>query len=152
MVLLVPDPVLTYSIPALLLIAAFAGFSQTPRAARPVPTAKKDEARRPSRSAVKPDAELERIITAKFAAGKIAADHFRVHVQGGVATIDGRTNVIQHKGTATRIARKAGVINVVNRIQISEEARQKAARNLEQGRRRLQVKRGEPRSQTRYAR
>lgn len=104
---------------------------------------------RPAASAVAPrlsDPQLEALIRAKFAKSKINADKFTVRVQGGVATIEGRTDVIQHKGVATRLAKTAGAVAVTNRIQISEAARQKAVNNLEKGRRRVQVQRSEPRS------
>jgi len=93
------------------------------------------------------DSQLEALIRAKFAKSKISADKFTVHVQGGIATVEGRTDVIQHKGVATRMCKTAGAIAVNNHIQISDAARQKAAGNLDQGRRRVQVERGEPRSQ-----
>jgi len=96
-----------------------------------------------------PDKQLEANIRAKFARSKISADKFTVRVQGGVATIEGRTDVIQHKGTATRMARTAGAIAVNNHVQISDAAKQKAAGNLEAGRRRVQIKRGDPRSEPR---
>ena len=95
------------------------------------------------------DIQLEALIRAKFAKSKINADKFKVRVQGGIATIEGRTDVMQHKGVATRMARTAGAIAVNNHIQLSDEAKQKASGNLEQGRRRAQVQRGEPRSQPR---
>lgn len=95
---------------------------------------------------MKSDAVIEATIRAKFAKSKINAEKFQVHVQGGVATIEGKTNVIQHKGTATRLAKSGGAVAVNNHIEISDEARQKAAGNLEEGRRRAQVKRGDPRS------
>ena len=101
---------------------------------------------------IKPDAEIERDIRAKFALSKINQDKFQVHVQGGVATIEGKTAVIQHKGVATRLAKNAGAAGVANHIQISEAAREKAAKNLESGRRRAQVKRGEARSEAATAR
>ena len=69
------------------------------------------------------DAQLEAVIRAKFAKSKINADKFTVHVQGGVATIDGRTDVVQHKGTATRMCRTAGAAVVNNRVQISDAAK-----------------------------
>ena len=94
-----------------------------------------------------PDAQIEAAIRAKLAKSKIAADHLQVHVQGGVATWEGRTDVIQHKGTATRMAKTAGAVAVNNHIQISDAAREKAASNLESGRRRVQVKRGDARSE-----
>ena len=94
------------------------------------------------------DAQLESAIRAKLAKSKINSDGFQVKVQGGVAHLQGHTDVVQHKGVATRMARTAGAVGVDNQIQVSEAARQKAAGNLEQGRRRAQVKRGEVRSQT----
>lgn len=91
------------------------------------------------------DVEIEKKIREKLAKSKIGADHFQVHVQGGIATWEGETSVIQHKGAATRMAKTAGAKAVVNNIKISDEARQKAADNLATGRRRAQVTRGEKR-------
>src|SRR4051794_137561 len=103
----------------------------------------------PSKAAARlSDPQLESAIRAKFAKSKINADKFQVHVQGGVATLEGRTDVIQHKGTATRLARTSGAVTVNNRIQITDAARQKAVANLEKGRRRVQVQRGEPRTES----
>ena len=93
------------------------------------------------------DAQLETAIKAKLAKSKINSNHFQVHVQGGVATLEGRTDIVQHKGTATRLAKNAGAVAVNNRIQVSDAGRKKAADNLTEGRRRAQIKRGEPRSQ-----
>jgi osmotically-inducible protein OsmY len=95
------------------------------------------------------DAQMEAAIRAKFAKSKVNAEKFQVHVQGGVATIEGRTDVVQHKGTATRMARTAGAVAVSNHIQVSDAAKRKSAANLEEGRRRAQVKRGDPRSDPR---
>jgi len=94
-----------------------------------------------------PDAKLEAAIRAKFAKSKISTDNFQVHVQGGIATIEGRTDVMQHKGTATRMAKTAGAVAVNNRVQVSDAAKQKAAGNLEEGRRRAQIKRGDARTE-----
>ena len=95
-----------------------------------------------------PDAQIEKAIRARFSASKISTHHFQVHVQGGVATIEGQTDVLQHKGTATRLAKSAGAIKVVNKVAVSQAARDKAAKNLALGRRRAQVKRSQtaPRS------
>jgi BON domain len=98
------------------------------------------------RPAAKPDSVIEAAIRAKFTKSKINAEKFQVHVQGGVATIEGHTEVVQHKGVATRLAKTGGAAAVNNHIQISDAAKQKAAANLEQGRRRAQVKRGDARS------
>ena len=93
------------------------------------------------------DKETEAIIRAKLAKSKIGKDGFTVRVQGGVAYWDGSTNVVQHKGAATRMAKTAGAKKVVNNINVSDAAKETAAANLEQGRRRAQLKRGEARSQ-----
>ena len=89
------------------------------------------------------DADLEKDIRARFAKSKISTHHFQVHVQGGVATIEGQTDVLQHKGTATRLAKNCGAIKVVNKVAVSQAAKDKAAKNLASGRRRAQVKRSE---------
>jgi hypothetical protein len=76
------------------------------------------------------DAAIEQSIHTRLARSKIAADKFQFKVQNGVVTIEGKTNVIQRKGAATRMARAAGATLVVNKIVISEEARLRAAANL----------------------
>lgn len=119
-------------------LAALAAVAPKANHAAKKPNTKAAEAR-------PPDAELEKTIREKFAKSKISVDKFEVRVQGGVARIDGRTNVLQHKGTATRLAKNAGAKQVINNVAVSEEARAKAAGNLEQGRRRAQVKRGDAR-------
>ncbi len=106
--------------------------------------------RAPSKSAPAParsDADIEKDIRARLAKSKIGADKFQVHVQGGIATLEGTTDVLQHKGVATRLAKSGGAAAVNNKIQVSEAAREKAAKNLESGRRRAQIKRGETRSE-----
>jgi len=93
------------------------------------------------------DKAIESAIRVKLAKSKIGQDGFTVRVQGGVANYEGATGVVQHKGAATRMAKSSGAKRVVNNIKISDEAKEKAAGNLEQGRRRAQVKRSDPRSQ-----
>src|ERR1019366_4352043 len=93
------------------------------------------------------DAQREAAIRAKFAKSKIDADKFTVRVQGGVATIDGKTGVLQHKGVATRMCKTAGAAAVNNRVKVSDAAKLKAAGNLADGRRRVQVKREDTRSE-----
>lgn len=95
------------------------------------------------------DAQIEQILKAKLAKSKIGEDKLTFRVQGGVVTWNGSTNVIQHKGTATRMAKTSGARAVVNNIQVSEAAKQRARENLENGRRRAQIKRSEPRSEAR---
>lgn len=91
------------------------------------------------------DVQIEAEIRARLAKSVIGKDGLTVRVQGGVAYWDGTTNVVQHKGAATRMAKSAGAKKVVNNIKVGDDAKQKAAGNLEQGRRRVQVKRSEPR-------
>jgi hypothetical protein len=102
----------------------------------------------PSKPAAQPrlsDQLLEAAIRAKFAKSK-SANTFRVRVQGGVATIEGKTDVVQHKGAATRMAKVAGAAVVNNKVEVSDAAKKQAAGNLAEGRRRVQVKRGDTRS------
>jgi hypothetical protein len=130
---------------ATLLAAAALCMGQT----KPAPAHQREAAppaKAAARPAMKSDAAIEAAIRAKFAKSKINAEKFQVRVQGGVATIEGSTGVIQHKGVATRLAKTGGAVAVNNHIQISDAARQKAADNLEKGRRRVQVKRGDARS------
>src|ERR1700728_3369033 len=109
----------------LVLAVAIAGLGQAASVAKPnaVPPAKPVVAR-------VPDAQIERNIRAKFTKSKINAEHFTVSVQNGIATIAGKTNVIQHKGVATRLAKTGGALAVKNNIQVSDEARAKAAAKL----------------------
>jgi osmotically-inducible protein OsmY len=80
------------------------------------------------------DTQIEAMIRSKFAASKISRNNFHVSVKGGVATLTGTTDVIQHKGTATRIARNSGARSVDNQIKISDAARQKATQSLARAR------------------
>ncbi|HJZ98204.1 MAG TPA: hypothetical protein VKE70_16955, partial [Candidatus Solibacter sp.] len=61
--------------------------------------------------------------------------------------IEGKTEVIQHKAAATRMAKTAGAAAVSNKVEVNDAAKKKAADNLEEGRRRVQVKRGDARSE-----
>ncbi|MBI1788383.1 MAG: BON domain-containing protein [Acidobacteria bacterium] len=117
----------------LIAIAAQAGPD-----AKPAPSTQ-----RSSSQPVASDAQIEKAIRARFAESKISTNKFQVRVQGGVATLEGKTEVLQHKGTATRLAKSAGAVRVINRIEVSDAAKQKAASNLATGRRRAQIKRGE---------
>ncbi len=67
------------------------------------------------------DAEIEATIKAKLAKSKIGKDGFQVHVKDRVATWTGTTAIMQHKGAATRMAKTAGAIQVVNNIKVSGE-------------------------------
>jgi len=83
------------------------------------------------------DAEIEATIKAKLAKSKIGKDGLQVHVKDGVATWSGTTAVMQHKGAATRMAKTAGAIHVVNNIKVTGEAPGKPGQP-----RRVQVKAG----------
>jgi osmotically-inducible protein OsmY len=87
------------------------------------------------------DKAIEAKIREKLAKSKIGKDGFKIRVQGGVAYWDGKTEVAQHKGAATRMARTAGAKKVVNNIQVSDAGKEKAAANLPDGPRKAQVKR-----------
>jgi hypothetical protein len=126
-----------------LVLIAMAGFGQTKPAATPAPTAAKKGASASSQHSASDDVSVEKAIRARLARSKISTDKFEVHVQGGIATITGKTNVLQHKGTATRLAKNAGAKEVVNKVEVSDEAKEKAASNLSSGGRRAQVKRSE---------
>ena len=76
------------------------------------------------------DSQLDATIRAKLAKSKIGKDGFKFHVQHGVVTWEGATNVMQHKGAATRMARSAGAAQVINNIQVSGAAKAQAASNL----------------------
>ena len=82
------------------------------------------------------DAAIEQAIRARFAKSKISADKFTVRVQGGVAVIEGSTDVVQRKGVATRLAKTGGAKAVDNRIRIGEGARAAAATRLAEHRKR----------------
>src|SRR5579871_2320644 len=79
------------------------------------------------------DAEIEATIKAKLAKSKIGKEGFQVHIKDGVATWTGTTSVMQHKGAATRMAKAAGAIRVVNNIKVSETEMDKAKSNLTGG-------------------
>jgi osmotically-inducible protein OsmY len=65
------------------------------------------------------DAEIEATIKSKLAKSKIGKDGFQVHVKDRVATWTGSTTVMQHKGAATRMAKAAGAVRVLNNIKIA---------------------------------
>jgi uncharacterized protein YqgV (UPF0045/DUF77 family) len=84
----------------------------------------------PAVMAAASDAEIQRAIQTRFAKSKVSRNHFQVRVQGGVATLEGTTDVVQHKGAATRMAKSAGARSVVNNIKVSDAARKQAAEKL----------------------
>jgi hypothetical protein len=76
------------------------------------------------------DARIEETIKAKLAKSKLRSDHFTFSVSKGVATIEGNTSVMQHKGVMTRIAKTSGAVSVRNNIRISDAAKAKANASL----------------------
>lgn len=110
--------------------AVCAGLCQAASVATPNQTSKPAAARR-----TLSDAEIERNIKARLAKSKMTLsgkEHFTVTVKDGVATLEGKSNVIQHKGVATRLAKLGGAVAVKNNIEISPEARAKALAHLQQ--------------------
>lgn len=86
------------------------------------------------------DAQIEATIRAKLAKSKIGKEGFQVHVKDRVATWTGTTSVMQHKGAATRMAKTAGALRVVNNIKVSEDSTASASGNLTGHPRPVQVK------------
>ena len=119
---------------AIALLYAVSGYSQTAAKAATAP-------KREASATVGKDVQIEKAIRARFAKSKISSEHFEVKVQDGVATISGKTDVIQRKGTATRLARLAGATRVINHIEVSEAAKKRSQEKLAQGRKRVEVKR-----------
>ena len=76
------------------------------------------------------DAQIDATIRTKLAKSKIGKDGFRFKVARGVVTWEGTTNVVQHKGSATRMAKAAGATQVINNIQVSASGKAKAAAGL----------------------
>lgn len=129
------------------ILLAIVGLAAQPHSRPPTasPAHKRDTSPAPRLS----DAQIQANIQARLAKSKIGKNGFKFTTSGGVTTIEGRANVIQHKGAATRMAKAAGARAVVNKIQISEAAKLAAQAKLDSGRRRAQIKRGEVRSQPR---
>lgn len=64
------------------------------------------------------DSQIDATIRTKLAKSKIGKDGFRFKVERGVVTWEGTTSVMQHKGSATRMAHAAGAVQVVNHIKV----------------------------------
>jgi osmotically-inducible protein OsmY len=116
--------------PRMLAVAATALFLAA--ALQPAEAPKKTPAARTAPQSK--DAELRKAVEARFARSAIAPEHFKVEVKDGAVHITGKTEVMQHKGVATRLARSVGAKEVHNEVEISEAARQKAAAQLAGGR------------------
>jgi hypothetical protein len=110
---------LTRIAPALVVIAGLLGWNQALPAATTGPHTKPD--------LHQSDAQMEAVLHAKLAKSKMANEGWTVHVHNKTVTWEGKTNVVQHKGAATRMAHSAGATQVINNIKIGEEAKKKAA-------------------------
>lgn len=106
----------------------------------PQPASSQAKAKSSANTQSPQDKAIEAKIRAKLAKSKLQKDGLTVRVQGGVAYWEGNTGVVQHKGTATRMAKTAGASAVVNNIKVSDAAKQQAGANLQQGPRKAQVK------------
>ncbi|MEO8026745.1 MAG: BON domain-containing protein, partial [Bryobacteraceae bacterium] len=113
-----------------ILVLLFLGLALQPSA----PAASRATAKAPANQPALSDAQIDAAIKTKLAKSKIGQDGFKFRVQGGIVYWDGSTDVIQHKGAATRMARTAGARSVVNNIKISEAGRRGADRSAERRR------------------
>ncbi len=102
-----------------------------PLSAATPPTAPRLAAAPPSATKVLPDSQIELDLRTRLSRSKLASRKFQFRVQGGVATLTGRTDVVQHKGIMTRMAKAAGARAVVNNIEVSEAARARSAARFE---------------------
>lgn len=121
---------------AILTAIAVSGFGQAPSAkatSKTAPPTKSTKSAKTAPTGNKTDAAIEQDIKDRLSKSKLAADKFSVTVKGGVATFEGKTDVVQHKGTATRMAKSAGATSVVNNIQVSDAGKAKAAATLKKG-------------------
>lgn len=107
---------------------------------------------RPAKPAAAPRVAVAQISDAQIAAAfqerlarseKVSRNRFEIRVQNGIAVLTGKTDVIQHKGTATRMAKAAGARGVVNKIEVTEAARQRAFDQLAKGRRKAGLKKAD---------
>jgi osmotically-inducible protein OsmY len=76
------------------------------------------------------DAQIDATIRTKLAKSKIGKEGFHYKVLHGIVTWEGNTDVAQHKGSATRMAKSAGAVQVVNNIQVSAKGKAKAMATL----------------------
>lgn len=77
----------------------------------------KGAAKKPVTAAPKSDAEIQKCIVDKFAAGeKLKSQGFSATVASGEATLTGTANNAGSKGAATKIAKSCGATKVTNKI------------------------------------
>jgi len=80
------------------------------------------------------DEALREAILERFSKSKVASEGFQVYVKGTTATITGKTDVVQRKAAATRMAKSAGARQVINKIQVSKEGRERASQGIRRAR------------------
>ena len=66
------------------------------------------------------DTQIEGQLHDRLAKSVVGKDGFTASVKGGVVYWAGSTNVAQHKGAATRIAKSSGARRVVNNIVVKK--------------------------------
>jgi hypothetical protein len=76
------------------------------------------------------DVEIARTFREKLSKSKLKSEGIQIKVEKGIATITGRTEVLQHKGTATRMAKSSGATQVHNDMIVGEAARKAAGERL----------------------
>lgn len=69
-------------------------------------------------AAAAPDAAIEKSLKARLGRSKMRGDGLVFVVKDGVVEWTGAVTVPQRKGAATRMAKAAGAVRVVNRIQV----------------------------------
>ncbi len=109
--------------PKILALILFPLLSLTAGLATPAAGASPTKTAAAQPHAVVSDEQLEATIKTKLGKSKIGKDGFRFKVQRGIVTWEGTTNIGQHKGAATRMARTSGAVEVVNNIKVANSAK-----------------------------
>ena len=133
------------SISVLALIAAFAGLSQAQPVGKPASTTKKPSAKAVTSGARSRTSGSPSPIRRSPRINSRSTCRAAARLSPGIRTYySTKAWLPAWRG---RRARAQGAAEVINNIEPSEEARQKASANLTKGRRRAQIKRGDARSQ-----
>jgi hypothetical protein len=104
------------------------GQAQAKQKAEPASDTAEKPAISPRKAGNADDRAMEAKIREKLAKSKSAPDGFTFHVQAGVVTWEGSTEVPQHKGSATLMAKSAGARAVVNNIKVNGSGKRGAKR------------------------
>jgi hypothetical protein len=73
------------------------------------------------------DTQIEAQLHDKLAKSVIGKDGFTAKIKDGVVYWEGSTDIAQHKGAATRMAKSSGARRVVNNIKVKKTASTKPA-------------------------